>query len=108
MTALLAFVASSTAAAAASPSTVSPSISATAQEPNAWMMLSVLGPSRAVALGGAAAAAQPGDIPPPRPPVAAGAMADGAGEIIPFVLWFALIALALTISNSSGAPNSPS
>jgi hypothetical protein len=29
------------------------------------------------------------------------------GEIIPFVLWFGLIALALTASGGNGAPNSP-
>lgn len=69
------------------------------------MMLSALGPTRAIALGGAAAA-QPSDVPPGPP-----AMADGPainGEIIGFVVMFALIAIALGISGSSGRPNSPS
>jgi hypothetical protein len=75
--------------------------------PDAWLMLSVLSPTRSVALGGAAAAAQPANVPPP-PPAEAGAGFNG--EVIPFVLWFGLIAIALTISGSSGGvaqqPNS--
>lgn len=102
----VALVAASTAAAASQP--VAQPTSVRPAAPNAWMMLSVLSPTRSVALGGAAAAAQPADVPPPPPPaVAGGAMADGVGEVIPFVLWFGLIALALTSSGESGAPNSP-
>jgi hypothetical protein len=106
----MALVAASSAAAAqplAQPAAVQPAAVQPAA-PNAWMMLSVLSPTRSVALGGAAAVAQPADVPPPPPPaVAGGAMADGVGEVIPFVLWFGLIALALTSSGESGAPNSP-
>jgi hypothetical protein len=29
-------------------------------------------------------------------------MADGAGELVPFILWFGLIAIALTIKGSGG------
>jgi hypothetical protein len=29
-------------------------------------------------------------------------MADGAGELVPFILWFGLIAIALTVSGSGG------
>jgi len=80
--------------------------------PNAWMMLSTLSAGQSVGLAGANTAAQPADVPPPPPPVVAGAMADGAGELIPFVLWFGLIAVALTIKGSAGGspvitPNSP-
>jgi hypothetical protein len=77
--------------------------SAQAATPDAWMMLSTLSAGQSVGLAGANAAAQPTDVPPPPPPpVAAGAMADGAGELIPFVLWFGLIAVALSISGSGG------
>jgi hypothetical protein len=96
-------IASSGAAAAGAPG---PQVQQ-AQTPNAWMMLSVLSPTRAVALGGAAAAAQPADVPPPPPPVAVAGGPVITGEVIPFVLWFALIAIALTISGESGRPNSP-
>ena len=79
-----------------------------AASPDAWMMLSSLSGVQTVGLAGANAAAQPSDVPPPPPPPgAAGGMAGGAGELIPFVLWFALIAVALTIAGPSGRPNSP-
>jgi hypothetical protein len=72
------------------------------------MMLSTLSSSQDVALGGAAAAAQPADAPPPPPYGAAPGAAGGInGELIPFLLWFGLIAVALTISGHSAAPNSP-
>ncbi len=80
-----------------------------APAPNAWMVLSVLGPARATALGGANAAAQPTDVPPP-PPTAQAAAGTGlsiTGEIIPFALWFGLIALALTSNESSPRSNTP-
>lgn len=102
----VALLASSTAAVAApQPQPVQ------ALTPNAWMMLSALSAGQSAGLAGANTAAQPADIPPP-PPVVAGAMADGAGELIPFVLWFGLIAVALTIKGSAGGspvitPNSP-
>jgi hypothetical protein len=71
------------------------------------MMLSTLSSTRAVALGGAAAAAQPANAPPPPPYGAAPGAAGGInGELIPFLLWFGLIAVALTISDHGG-PNSP-
>ena len=98
-----ALVASSTAAVAAAPAPQP----AQAQAPSAWMMLSALGPTRAIALGGAAAA-QPTDVPPgppPPPPAAAGFGING--EIIGFVVMFALIAIALGINGPSGRPNSP-
>jgi hypothetical protein len=103
-----ALVASSTAAVAAAPA---PAPAAQAHAPSAWMMLSLLSPVRTVALGGASAAAQPADVPPPPPPpppyVAAGAGAHVTGEVLPFLLWFGLIAIALGISGPSGRPNSP-
>jgi hypothetical protein len=99
LAASVALVACSTAAAAATPAPQGP------PAPNAWMMLSVLSPSGSVALGGAnAAAAQPQPVPPP--PAYAGGPVLG-GEVLAFVLWFGLIAVALTISGSSGHPNSP-
>lgn len=72
------------------------------------MMLSVLSPM--TTLGTASVAAQPADVPPPPPPPpgppppppVAGAMSGGAGELIPFVLWFGLIAVALTITDKGG------
>src|SRR3954447_864904 len=100
-----ALVASSTAAVAAAPTPQAPA--AQTQAPNAWMMLSAMSSTRAIALGGANAAAQPADVPPPPPP---GYVAGGpalSGELIGFLVWFALIAVALTISGESGAPNSP-
>lgn len=101
--AALGLVMSSTAVTAA-PASKAPA--AQAQAPNAWLMLTALGPTRSVALGGAAAAAQPADVPPP--PAVAGAGAAGVtGELIPFILWFALIAVALSISGSNGRPNTP-
>ena len=99
-----ALVASSTAAVAAAPAPQPTQ----AQAPSAWMMLSALGPTRAIALGGAAAAAQPTDVPPgppPPPPAAAGLGING--EIIGFVVMFALIAIALGINGPRGRPNSP-
>ena len=104
--AALGILLSSTAAAAAAPASSPPA--AQPQVPNAWLMLSALGPTRSVALGGAAAAAQPAVAPPP--PAYAGA-AGINGEVIPFILWFGLIAIALTLSSSSGSaattPNTP-
>jgi hypothetical protein len=66
------------------------------------MMLSTLSASQSIGLAGANSAAQPADVPAPPPPVAAGAMADGPGELVPFILWFGLIAIALTVSGSGG------
>lgn len=102
--AALGLVLSSTAAAAApAPS----AMAAQPQAPNAWLMLSALGPTRAVALGGAAATAQPKDGPPPPPVVAGAGTARVTGEFIPFILWFALIAVALSLNNSGDRPNTP-
>ena len=101
--AAIGLVLSSTAVAAAAPA---PATSiAQPQAPNAWMMLSVLGPTRSVALSGAAAAAQPADAPPP-PPVAAGGPVI-TGEVLGLILWFALIAVALSTDVGSGRPNTP-
>jgi hypothetical protein len=104
LAASVALFASSTAAVAAAPS---PQPFA-AQAPSAWMMLSALGPTRAIALGGANAAAQPADVPPgpPPPPVLAGGLGVN-GEIIGFIVMFAFIAIALSIAGPSGRPNSP-
>jgi hypothetical protein len=99
--AALSMIAGSTSAAAAGPP---------APAPNAWMVLSVLGPARATALGGASAAAQPTDVPPPPPPAAQAAAGTGfsvTGEVIPFALWFGLIALALTNTEHSARANTP-
>ena len=97
--ALSMLVASTTAVAAAVPPSA----------PNAWMVLSVLGPARATALGGASAAAQPTDVPPPPPTAQAAAGTDLSitAEVIPFALWFGLIALALTSTGSSTRANTP-
>jgi hypothetical protein len=95
-----ALLGSSTLAAAAPAPQAQPAQAAT---PDAWMMLSTLSAAQSVGLAGANAAVQPTDVPPPPPPpVAAGAMGDGVGELIPFVLWFGLIAIALSISGSPG------
>jgi hypothetical protein len=101
-----ALVLSSTAAAAsAAPAQQVPP---QAQVPNAWMMLSTLGPARAVALGGANAAAQPADQPPPPPPPeVAGALAEGWAPVAVIGLWAVLIVIALATKGSGGAPNSP-
>jgi hypothetical protein len=100
-----ALIASSTAAVAAAPAPQP----VQAQAPSAWMMLSALSPTRSIALGGANAVAQPADVPPgppPLPPQAAAGLGVN-GEIIGFVVMFALIAVALGISGESGRPNSP-
>lgn len=103
-----AFLISSTAAAAA---TTSAPTAAAVQPPalNAWMMLSVLGPTRSIALGGAAAVGQPADVPPPPPPAAYGAPGGPAinGEVLGILLWFGLIAIALTITDHTHHGNSP-
>ena len=98
-----ALIASSTAAVAATPAPQPAQV----QAPSAWMMLSALGPTRSIALGGAAAAAQPTDVPPgpPPPPPAAGLGING--EIIGFVVMFALIAIALGISGNGGGEPAP-
>ena len=78
------------------------------QAPNAWVMLSALSPStRSIVQGGAVAAAQPQ---PSQDYRAAGVR----GELLPFLLWFGLIAVALSIAGSGGggaaaggSPNSP-
>jgi hypothetical protein len=101
-------LASSTATVAAAPAQARASY----QAPNAWVMLSVL--------GSANAAAQPTDVPPPPPGppppppvVEGGAMDGGFGELLPIVLWFGLIAVALAVSDDGGRsgaignPNSP-
>ena len=99
LAASIALVASSTLASAAP---VPPPSSVQPVTPDAWMMLSTLSGGQSIALAGANGAAQPSDVPPPPPPVAAGAMADGTGELVPFILWFGLIAIALTIKGSGG------
>lgn len=93
---------SSTAAAAAP----APAPIAQPQAPNSWLMLSALGPTRSVALGGAAAAAQRDDGPPP-PAVAGAGGARVTGELLPFILWFGLIAIALSLNSSGDRPNTP-
>lgn len=100
-----ALIASSTAAVAAAPAL--PSQTAQAAQPNAWMMLSALSSTRTIALGGANAAAQPADVPPPPPPVVATGRPVVTGEVLAFVLWFALIVIALTLDDNGGRPNSP-
>lgn len=95
--------------------------------PSAWMMLASLSPGAgpAVAACGSAAAgaaaqgaagcvlpvgeaAPVGAVPPPPPPPPPmGAAPAFTGELLPFLLWFALIAVALGVSGGSGAPNSP-
>lgn len=101
----LALVASSTVAVAAPAPQAQPAQVAT---PDAWLVLSSLSAAQTPGLAAAtAAAAQPGDAPPPPPPpLAAEGMSGGAGELIPFVLWAGLIALAITIGGSSGAGSS--
>jgi hypothetical protein len=108
--AALTMVAASTAAAAAPAPQAQPVAATTAPSP--WMVLSTLGPTRAIALGGANAAAQPSDAPPP-PPVMVEPGLHMSGEVLGFILWFGLIAAALSISGTSGGvpitttPNSP-
>jgi hypothetical protein len=106
--AAVALFASSTVAVAAAPAPQAPA--AQTQAPDAWMMLSVLSPTRAVALGGANAAAQPQNPPappPPPPPEGAGGLAEGWAPVAVIGLWAILIVIALATSGSSGAPNSP-
>ena len=103
-TAAFGLVLSSTAASAAAPAPAQ--AVAQPQAPSAWLMLSALGPTRSVALGGAAAAAQPADGPPPPPAAYAGGTVI-SGELIGIVLWFALIAIALSTDGTSGRPNTP-
>src|SRR3954467_15276121 len=103
-----ALVASSTAATAAAPAPAAPVAATQTQAPSAWLMLSAMSSTRAIALGGANAAAQPANAPPPPPPPPP-AYVSGAphfgGELIAVLVWFALIAVAL--SAGDGGPNSP-
>lgn len=103
-----ALFASSTVAVAAVPAPQAPVAqqAQVPQAPDAWMMLSVLGPTRAVALGGANTAALQ---PPPPPPTDenAGGLAEGWAPVAVIGLWAILIVIALATSGSSGAPNSP-
>ena len=112
--AAIGLVASSTAAAAATPA---PTATGSGyQAPSAWVMLTALSPSSATVLGSAAAAVQPTDVPaadvPPPPPVAA-AGGVGLGELLPIALWFGLIAVAFAATDdggreaATGNPNSP-
>jgi hypothetical protein len=48
----------------------------------------------------------PLDVVPAAPPPAYAA-AGLSAELLPFILWFGLIAIGLTISGQSGRPNSP-
>jgi len=104
-----ALVASSTAGAATVPAAAQAS-AAQVQAPSPWMVLSAMSSNstRAVALGGSNAAAQPADQPPP-PEVTGKPVLTG--ELIAFGVFFALIIVALTISGSGGptqaVPNSP-
>lgn len=106
-----ALIASSSLAATPAPRSVQ-TPAALPASPDAWMMLTSLSQAQASTTP-ANSGAQPANIAPPPPPSAAERFANGAGEIIPFVLWFGLIALALTISVPGGGskaapiPNSP-
>lgn len=100
-----ALVASSTAAAAAAPAPATPGAATQAQAPSAWLMLSAMSSTRAIALGGANAAAQPANAPPPPPPAYVSGAPHFGGELIAVLVWFALIAVALSAGNHG--PNSP-
>ena len=120
------FVAS-TAANAATPAPVRQ-----AAAPSPWLVLTALSPAStpAVAACGSAAAAAAAQgaagcvlpvgeaapvgvaPPPPPPPPPMGVAPAFTGEMLPFLLWFAVIAVALGVSGGSGAgtvstPNSP-
>ncbi len=101
-------VASTTAIAAAAPPASQAMAAQTVrpQQPDAWLMLSALSPATApIVQADALAAAQA--APPPRAEAV-------RGELLPFLLWFGLIVVALTIAGSSGrgaasggVPNTP-
>jgi hypothetical protein len=97
----IASVLASAALAASSTATAdaAPAAQAQAQAPNAWMALSMLSPTRSVALAGANATAQPVYQPPP--PEYTGGPVIGA-EVIALGLWAVLIVAALTINGKSG------
>ncbi|HKP34134.1 MAG TPA: hypothetical protein VJT70_05065 [Sphingomicrobium sp.] len=73
------------------------SAAATAQGPTGCVLPTIDGAAPPPATLGAAPAA------PPPAYVAAGL----SSELLPVILWLGLIAIALTISGSSGRPNSP-
>lgn len=99
-------IASSTAATATAPTTAPP-ITA----PNAWMALSMLTPSGAVALEGTAVAAAQPDTPPPPPPPPPEAAGFPTPPIPVIAVWLGVIALDIWIlTRNHGArhfPNSP-
>ena len=122
-----ALFAASTAANATTPAPVQH-----AAAPSPWLVLTALSPasSPAVAACGSAAAAAAAQgasgcvlpvgeaapvgaaPPPPPPPPPMGVAPAFTGEMLPFLLWFAVIAVALGVSGESGAgtvstPNSP-
>ena len=99
--AAIALAANSTVAVAAAPTPQTPEVT------SAWMTLSLLSPTRAVALGGAVAAAQPTDVPPPPPPAYVTGTTHVGAEVIAFGVMFALIVIALATSDNGGRPNSP-
>jgi hypothetical protein len=90
---------------ASTASTAAPTAAAQMQAPNAWLTLSALSSTHTAAVAGTNLAAQPAEVPPPPPAVTESPAING--EIIGFVVWFALIAIALGISDSGGRPNSP-
>ena len=97
----------------------SPAKMAKAQQPNSWLLLSALTPGapqetvRPQAMAALGAAQVTATLPSRPAGYVAGNSLIGA-EVFAFGLWFALIAVALTISDSSGGrdvsggtPNSP-
>ena len=70
-------------------------------------MLSAMSSTRSIALAGTNTAAQPNDAPPPPPPPYVAGAPVFNGEVLGILVWFALIAVALGTSGTSGAPNSP-
>jgi hypothetical protein len=114
--AALALIASSTAAAAAqSPQRINPwaILAATSGAAPAAVMCgsaaaTAQGPTGCVLprLDAAAPPPPPLDVAPAAPPPAYAA-AGLSAELLPFILWFGLIAIGLTISGQSGRPNSP-
>jgi hypothetical protein len=103
----VALVAGSTAAAAAP--VPAPAAQATALQtaaPSPWLILTSMSSAPAVALGGAAAAAQPADDRDAPPPAYGGLGING--EVVGLLFWFALIAIAIiAMDDEKGAPESP-
>ena len=111
MTKIIASLAASAALLLTSSAAVAAAPAPAPAQRDAWMMLSMLSPTGATALGGATVTAQPVDMPPAVPPAAAARAGGFVTPPIPVLLvWLGVIGLdvyLLTREHHHPVPNSP-